>query len=70
LRRHQTVPAARIALTSAEPLHPLADEFLKQGVFVETKVLANLDKGVSVDWFKVLALPADLPKLSAEQRPG
>ena len=35
-------------MTSAEPLHPLAGEFLKQGVFVETKVLANLDKGVSV----------------------
>ncbi len=64
----QTVPAARIALISAEPHNPLADEFLKQSVFFETKVLAHLDKGVPLDRFKVLVMPADLPKLSAEQK--
>src|SRR5215468_2164301 len=53
---------------SAEPRNPLADEFLKQSVFFETKVLAHLDKGVPLDQFKVLVLPADLPKLSAEQK--
>ena len=65
---HQVVPAARIALISAEPRNRLADEFLKQSVFFETKVLAHLDKGVPMDWFKVLVMPADLPKLSAEQK--
>ena len=65
---HQTEPAARIALISAEPQNPLADEFLKQSVFFETKVLAHLDKGVPLDRFKVLVMPADLPKLSAEQK--
>jgi hypothetical protein len=65
---HQAAPVARIALISAEPLNPLADEFLKQSVFFETKVLAHLDKGVPVDRFKVLVMPADLPKLSAEQK--
>ena len=65
---HQAAPAARIALISAEPQNPLADEFLKQSVFFETKVLAHLDKGVPLDRFKVLVMPADLPKLSAEQR--
>src|SRR5262249_10881955 len=65
---HQALPAARIALMSAEPRNPLADEFLKQSVFFETKVLAHLDKGVPLDQFKVLVLPADLPKLSAEQK--
>jgi hypothetical protein len=65
---HQVVPAARIALISAEPHNPLADEFLKQSVFFETKVLAHLDKGVPLDRFKVLVMPADLPKLSAEQK--
>ena len=64
----QAAPAARIALISAEPLNPLADEFLKQSVFFETKVLAHLDKGVPLDQFKVLVVPADLPKLSAEQK--
>jgi hypothetical protein len=64
---HQAEPAARIALISAEPQNPLADEFLKQSVFFETKVLAHLDKGVPLDRFKVLIIPADLPKLSAEQ---
>ncbi|HXJ86199.1 MAG TPA: hypothetical protein VMS18_05235, partial [Candidatus Binatia bacterium] len=58
---------ARIALLSAEPHNPLADEFLKQSVFFETKVLAHLDKGIPPDHFKVLVMPADLPKLSAEQ---
>jgi len=33
-------------LISAEPHNPLADEFLKQSVFFESKVLAHLDKGV------------------------
>ncbi len=65
---HQTEPAARIALISAEPQNPLADEFLKQSVFFETKVLAHLDKGISLDRFKVLVMPAGLPKLSAEQK--
>jgi hypothetical protein len=63
---HQAEPAARIALISAEPHNPMADEFLKQSVFFETKVLAHLDKGVPLDGFKVLMIPADLPKLSAE----
>jgi len=61
-------PAARIALISAEPLNPLADEFLKQSVFFETKVLAHLDKGVPLERFKVLVMPTDLPKLTAEQK--
>jgi len=65
---HQAEPAARIALISTEPHNPLADEFLKQSVFFETKVLAHLDKGVPLDRFKVLVMPAKLPKLSAEQK--
>src|SRR5579864_8047931 len=65
---HQVAPVARIALISAEPHYHLADEFLKQSVFFETKVLAHLDKGVPLDQFKVLVMPADLPKLSAEQK--
>ncbi len=65
---HQAAPAARIALISAEPRNPLADVFLKQSVFFETKVLAHMDKGMPLDQFKVLVVPADLPKLSAEQR--
>jgi hypothetical protein len=65
---HQAAPVARIALISAEPLNPLADEFLKQSVFFETKVLAHLDKGVPLDRFKVLVMPADLSKLSAAQK--
>jgi hypothetical protein len=65
---HQTAPAARIALVSAEPRSRLADEFLKQSVSFETKVLAHLDKGVPLDRFKVLVMPADLPKLRREQK--
>ena len=65
---HQAAPAARIALISAEPHNRLADEFLKQSVFFETKVLAHLDKGVPLDRFKVLVMPADLPKLSTQQK--
>jgi len=65
---HQAEPAARIALLSAEPDNSLANEFLKQSVFFETKVLAHLDKGVPLDRFKVLVMPADLPKLSADQK--
>src|ERR1700758_2634431 len=64
----QAMPAARIALISAEPQNPLADEFLKQSVLFETKVLAHLDKGVPLDRFKVLVMPADLRQLGAEQR--
>src|SRR6201984_1013546 len=64
---HQAGPGARIGLISAKPLNPLADEFLKQSVFFETKVLTHLDKGVPLDRFKVLVMPADLPKLSAEE---
>jgi len=65
---HQATPVARIALISTQPLNPLADEFLKQSVFFETKVLAHLDKGVPLDRFKVLAMPPGLPKLNAEQK--
>ena len=65
---HQAEPAARIALISAESHNPLAEGFLKQSVFFETKVLAHLDKGVPLDRFKVLVMPADLPKLSADQK--
>ena len=65
---HQVVPVAQIALISAGPQNALADEFLKQSVFFETKVLAHLDKGVPLDRFKVLVMPPDLPKLSAEQK--
>jgi len=64
----QVAPTARIALLSAEPHNPLADEFLKQSIFFETKVLTHLDKGVPLDRFKVLVIPTDLPKLSAEQK--
>jgi Glycoside-hydrolase family GH114 len=64
---HQVVPVAQIALISAGPQNSLADEFLKQSVFFETKVLAHLDKGVPLDQFKVLVMPANVPKLSAEQ---
>jgi hypothetical protein len=55
-------------LLSAEPHNELANEFLKQSVFFETKVLAHLDKGVPLDRFKVLVMPADLPKLNADQK--
>lgn len=65
---HETQPAARIALLSSEPHNPLADEFLKESIFFETKVLMHLDKGVPLDHFKVLVMPVDLPKLSAEQK--
>ncbi len=65
---HQAEPSARIALLSAEPHNLLASEFLKQSVFFETKVLAHLDKGIPLDRFKVLVMPADLPKLNAEQK--
>jgi hypothetical protein len=65
---HQAEPVAQIALISAEPHNPLANEFLKQSVFFETKVLAHLDKGVPLDRFKVLVMPTQLPKLSAEQK--
>src|SRR6202158_3500629 len=65
---HQAAPAARIALLSAEPHHPLAGGFLKKSVFFETKVLAHLDKGVPLDRFKVLVMPSDLPTLSREQK--
>ena len=65
---HQAAPAARIALISAEPQNLLASEFLKQSVFFETKVLAHLDKGVPLDQFKVLVMPAGLPKLSNQQK--
>jgi hypothetical protein len=66
---HAAAPVAQIALISAVPLNPLADEFLKQSVFFETKVLAHLDKGVPLERFKVLVMPAaDLPDLSAEQK--
>jgi hypothetical protein len=65
---HQVEPAARIALMSAEPDNPLADEFLKQSVLFETKVLNHLDKGIPLDRFKVLVMAAGLPRLSAGQR--
>jgi hypothetical protein len=65
---HHTETAARIALMSADPHNPLADEFLKQSVFFETKVLAHLDKGFPLDRFKVLVLPADLPKPNRDEK--
>ena len=65
---HEVAPVARIALVSAEPHNPLADEFLKQSVFFETKVLSHLDKGVPLERFKVLVMPGDLPKLSGEEK--
>jgi hypothetical protein len=65
---HRVVPAARIALMSAEPRNPIADAFLKQSVIFETKVLSHLDKGVPLDKFKVLVMPTASPTLSAEQR--
>ncbi len=65
---HDTKPAARIALLSVEPTNALADEFLKQSVFFETKVLAHLDKGAPLDKFRVLVIPSDLPKVSAKQK--
>lgn len=65
---HNVVPAARIAVMSAEPRNRLAKKFLKQSVFFETKVLAHLDKGVPLDQFKVLVMPADLPKFTAEEK--
>ena len=64
----QVAPAARIALISVEPRNSLTDEFLKQSIFFETKVLAHLDKGVPLTDFKVLVMPADLPKLNPEQK--
>jgi hypothetical protein len=65
---HQAAPAGRIALISVAPRNPLANEFLKHSVFFETKVLAHLDKGVPLERFKVLVMPTDLPKLSADQK--
>ena len=65
---HETEPAARIAVMSAEPHNPLANEFLKQSVFFETKVLTHLDRGIPLDRFKVLVMPSDLPRLSSEQQ--
>ena len=65
---HQTIPVARIALISAEPHNLLADTFIRQSVFFETKVLNHLDKGTSLDRFKVVVLPDDLPGLTAGQR--
>ena len=55
-------------MISAEPRNVMADEFLKQSVFFETKVLAHLDKGVPLERFKVLVMPADLPKLRSEEK--
>ena len=64
---HETEPVAQIALMSAEPVNSLADEFLKQSVLFETKVLAHLDKGVPLERFKVVVMPADLRDLCADQ---
>jgi len=65
---HQVVPVAQIALISARPQNALADEYIKQSVFFETKVLAHLDKGVPLDKFKVLVMPGGIHTLSAEQK--
>ena len=65
---HHAGPVSQIALMSAGPQNALADEFLKQSVFFETKVLAHLNKGVPLGRFKVLVMPGDLPKLGAEQK--
>src|SRR4029077_8710198 len=51
-----------------EERNRLADEFLKQSLFFETKVLTHLDKGIPLDRFKVLVIPANLPKLNAAQK--
>ncbi len=64
---HQTEPVAQIALLSEVSRNRLADQFLKRSVFFETKVLAHMDKGVPLQRFKVLVMPADLPTLNAEQ---
>ena len=65
---HQVASTARIALLSARPHNAVADEFLKQSVLFENKVLAHLDKGIPLEHFKVLVIPAGLPRLTAEQR--
>ena len=65
---HQVEPIARIALLSANPRNSLADDFIKQSVLFETKVLAHLDKGVPLETFKVLVIPAGLPTFSAGQK--
>ena len=59
---------ARIALISAEPHNPLANKFLRQSVFFETKVLAHMDKGIALEQFKVVVLPTDLPKPTTGQK--
>lgn len=64
---HDAEPVARIALLSSGQQNWLADKFLKTSLLFETKVLSHLDKGVPLDHFKVLVLPANLPKLNAEQ---
>ena len=65
---HGAVSAAKIGLISDEPHNRLADEFLKQSVLFESKVLAHLDKGIPLEQFKVLVLPAGLGKLNAAQK--
>ena len=65
---HGVEPAARIGLISVKPQNPLADTFLKESIFFETKVLAHLDKGVPLDRLKVLVMPASPPRLIAEQK--
>ena len=65
---HETMPVATIALLSSEPHNSLASEFLRHSVLFETKVLSHLDKGVPLEQFKVLVVPADLAKANAEQK--
>ena len=65
---NQTESVAKIALLSAQPSNRLADEFLKKSVFFETKVLSHLDKGASLEQFKVLVMAPDIPKLNADQK--
>ena len=55
-------------MVSAEPHDALANEFIKQSVFFETKVLAHLDKGVPLDHFKVLVMRPDLRRFSAGEK--
>jgi hypothetical protein len=65
---HQVEPIARIAMLSANQRNSLADDFIKQSIFFETKVLEHLDKGVPLDHFKVLVVPASLPRLNSAQK--
>ena len=65
---NQVAPAARIAVLSTGQRNSLADEFIRDSIFFETKVLTHLDKGLPLSDFKVLVLPYDIPPLDADQK--